>query len=186
MLRPTGEQVSEIAEGLASLYMFRLVERRHLEALVERAPAGTWFSGDTVLREGEPADTALLVVTGKLVASVDAAGERRVLGDSKAGDVVGETALFVRGGRRNATVISEGVTQCLELSRSTLTDAARNPAVVALEQHLLGTMARRIRSTNLNIQRAWKEAEVARAEEEKGARAPSLRERLMSLFGGGR
>ncbi len=178
--------MSEIAEGLAGLYMFRAVKQRHLEALVEMAPAKTFYGGDVVFRDGDPADTALLVVTGKLVAYVDGGGGRRVLGDSRPGEVVGETGLFTRSGKRNANVRADGVTQCLELSRETLTRSARNPAMAALEQHLLGTMARRIRNTNLNIQRAWKESEAARAAAEGGEKGPTLRERLMSLFGGGR
>lgn len=176
--------MSEIADGLAGLYMFRAVQKQHLEALVEMAPPVTYFSGDIVFHEGAPADSALLVVTGKLVAYVDPGGNRRVLGDSRPGEIVGETALFTRGGHRNATVAADGVTQCLELTRETLTKVGRNPAAVALEQHMLGTMARRIRGTNMNIQRVWKEVEAVRAEAARNAKAPSLRERLSALFGG--
>ncbi len=178
--------MSEIADGLASLYMFRTVQKRHLEDLVEMAPPVTYFNGDIVFHEGAAADSAVLVVTGKLVAYVDPGGNRRVLGDSRPGEIVGETALFTRGGKRNATVAAEGVTQCLALSREALTRAARNPAMVALEQHMLGTMARRIRSTNRNIQRVWKEVEATKAEAAKNAKAPTLRERLSALFGGGK
>ncbi len=178
--------MSEIADGLAGLYMFRTVQKRHLEALVEMAPPVTYFGGDIVFHQGAAADSAVLVVTGKLIAYVDPGGNRRVLGDSRPGEIVGETALFTRGGKRNATVAAEGVSQCLELSRETLTRAGRNPAMVALEQHMLGTMARRIRATNTNIQRVWKEAEAAKAELARNTKAPTLRERLAGLFGGGK
>jgi CRP-like cAMP-binding protein len=178
--------VSEIAEDLAGLYLFRNVELQHLEALVKRAPPVAFLDGDVVFRQGAVADTALLVVTGKLVAYVDFSGDHRVLGDSRAGEIVGETALFTRDGTRNATVYADGLTHCLELSRKTLTLVARNPAMVALEQHMMGTMARRIRATNLNIQRVWKEAETARAQAAKNAKGPTLRERLAALFGSGR
>ncbi|MDP6935314.1 MAG: hypothetical protein QGG40_20510, partial [Myxococcota bacterium] len=62
-----------------------------------------------------------------------------------------------------------------------------NAAVVALEKHLLGTMARRIRRTNQSLQKAWKadDAEWARAESDLASQAPSLTERLLSIFGGG-
>ncbi len=173
--------MSEIAEGLASLYMFRSVEAQHLEVLVERAPPVTYFSGDIVFHDGALADSALLVVTGKLVAYLDPGGDRRVLGDSRPGEIVGETALFTRGGKRNATVAAEGVTQCLVLSRDTLTSVGNNPAMLALEQHMLGTMARRIRGTNKNIQRVWMEAEESAT---KSPPSPSLRQRLAGLFGG--
>ena len=177
--------MSEIAEGLANLYMFRSVEARHLEVLVEQAPPVTYFTGDIVFHEGAAADTALLVVTGKLVAYLDPGGDRRILGDSRPGEIVGETALFTRGGTRNATVVAEGVTQCLELSRDTLTGVGRNPAMIALEQHMLGTMARRIRGTNKNIQRVWMEANAAKADVTLKPPLPTLRERLAGFFGGG-
>jgi hypothetical protein len=45
-------------------------------------------------------------------------------------------------------------------------------------------MARRIRGTNKNIQRVWREAEAAKTEAAKNVKAPSLRERLAGLFGG--
>lgn len=176
--------MSEIGDGLAVLYMFRAVQKPHLEALVDLVPSVTYFSGDIVFHEGAAADTAVLVVTGKLVAYVDPGGDRRVLGDSRPGEIVGETALFTRGGKRNATVAAEGVTQCLAFSRETLTRADKNPAMVALEQHMLGTMARRIRGTNMNIQRVWREAEAAKTSASKNVKAPSLRERLAGLFGG--
>ncbi len=56
--------------------------------------------------------------------------------------------------------------------------------MIAIEGHLLGSLARRIRTTNLNIQRVWKE-EVERPEP---APAPenTLRARLRRLFGGER
>ena len=63
-----------------------------------------------------------------------------------------------------------------------------NPAMVALEQHLIATMARRIRSTNLEIQKAWMDESKAKQEKEKPnepttEESTSLLGRLRSLFG---
>ena len=77
-------------------------------------------------------------------------------------------------------------------------DASSNAAMVALEQHLIATMARRIRSTNLAIQKAWKEIELEETkrkrrlehakkepqEEEEDGQSQSLLGRIRSLFGG--
>ncbi len=175
--------MSEVVDPLAELYMFRLVEREHLRSLVQMAPTVTYADGDTVYREGAPADTALLVVTGKLVASVVPGGKHWVLGDGRPGDIVGETALFTRGGHRNATVVSEGTTVCVELSRKTLKGASRNPALIALERHMLGAMARRIRSTNTSLKKAWKEVDPA-SDSSGEASGSAFRRRFRALFGG--
>ena len=39
----------------------------------------------------------------------------------------------------------------------------KNPAVVAIERHLLGTLARRIRRTNQETSKIWKEYAVQEA-----------------------
>ena len=51
------------------------------------------------------------------------------------------------------------------------------PAVVAIEQHLIASLARRIRKTNQTIQGVWK------AEEVPAPRPLTLAERLRALFG---
>ena len=58
--------------------------------------------------------------------------------------------------------------------------------MVALERHLIATMARRIRSTNLQIQKAWKQESEHEAKKTTQAEEPkqSLLGRLRSLFGG--
>ena len=72
-------------------------------------------------------------------------------------------------------------------------DASSNAAMVALEQHLIATMARRIRSTNLAIQKAWKEIEreskrrkenTTQQDVQSDEDQQSLLGRLRSLFGG--
>ena len=60
--------------------------------------------------------------------------------------------------------------------------------MVALERHLIATMARRIRSTNLQIQKAWKEESTLEAQKntanETTEPKTGLLGRLKSLFGG--
>ena len=48
---------------------------------------------------------------------------------------------------------------CLILTPEFMRKVADNTAMVALERHLIATMARRIRATNLAIQKLWKESE---------------------------
>ena len=65
----------------------------------------------------------------------------------------------------------------LLLSRELLERGQQNPAVVAIEQHLIASLVRRIRKTNQTIQGVWK-AEAAPAPQPR-----SLGERLRALFG---
>ena len=72
----------------------------------------------------------------------------------------------------------------LLLTPELMDHAARNSAIVALEQHLLGTLARRIRSTNQAIQLAWKADAPDPGSSDTPPQKRTLRARLSSLFGG--
>lgn len=174
---------------LGQMYLFRAVPPKYLGAFLKQVKLKKYSTGAVVFRQGDPADRAMLVVAGRLVTTVGEGESGRTVGEIGAGEVVGETALFVNGGRRNATVTATEPTRCLIITRELLARSANNPAVVAVERHLLGSMARRIRSTNLNIQRVWKDDDW-QPEVEKpaatGASAPTLtiRQRLRGLFGG--
>ena len=77
-----------------------------------------------------------------------------------------------------------------KLSWYMLERAPLNPGIVALEQHLMGALVRRIRKTNQAIQAEWRllagpaapatpEPQAAPAETRRG-----LLDRLLGLFGG--
>ena len=173
--------MSQVVDTLERLPLFRGVPRSSLAELVQLAPPVTFGMGELVFQQGDAAATAMLVVSGRLSASV---GDRTV-GEIRGGEIVGETALFASGKTRSATVKSMEHTVCLSVSRQLLAAAALNPALVAIEEHLLGTLARRIRSTNLSVQKVWKEDDKGAAPS-AAAQKTTLRDRFMSLFGGGR
>jgi CRP-like cAMP-binding protein len=128
-----------------------------IDALCRLAPPVTFERGEVVYREGEPADGGLFVVAGRLSASVQAAAGQRTLGDSVSGDLVGETGLFLREGRRRATLTAVEPSTCLKLGRDLFRDAVGNPAVRALELHFLGLLAGRIGATDEAVVEAWRE-----------------------------
>ena len=172
-------------DKLSKLYLFKSVPRRSLDELCALAPPVRFERRNEVFRQGAPADVALLVIEGRLIASVAAASGDKQVGEIRAGEIVGEQSLFVPGGRRSATVTAAEPSACLLISPDVIDHASHNPAVVAIEQFMLGTLARRIRGTNTAIQKVWKEAptgEVEPTQPEK--KAPTLRDRLASLFGG--
>ena len=67
---------------------------------------------------------------------------------------------------------------CLVLTPKLMRDVADNQAMVALERHLIATMARRIRATNLAIQKAWKESIEEIVEEPQVRAAATLPQQL--------
>ncbi len=165
--------------------LFRQVPPKDISHLCSIARPVAFQTGDSVFLQGDEADCALLVVKGRLVASVGSGDNQRDVGDSRAGEIVGETALFIKRGKRSATLMASEPTRCLILDQEVLKTSPYNPAIVAIEQHLLGSIARRIRSSDRVIQRIWKESGTM-----DGKVVPkdglTLRERLAGFFGGGR
>ena len=102
--------------------------------------------------------------------------------------IFGEQGLFHTGGVRNAQIKAKRESLCLILVSQVMRDTWNNQAIVSLEQHLIATMARRIRNTNLAIQKIWKEEHqenIAKQEEEKQPEASTgLLNKLKSMFGG--
>lgn len=168
-------------DEIAELAVFRGIARADLRSLMSLASTVDFPEGSVILREGDPADTALLVLSGRLRASVRAGHQVRKLGTVRPGEVIGEQALFVGRATRSATVTAQGPSRCMIVTRELLKDSATHPGVVAIEKHLLRVMSRRIRRTNQTIREVWHEAQRERRQSSKG-RGRSLSERLRGLF----
>jgi CRP-like cAMP-binding protein len=132
--------------------------------------------GAVVTREGEPAEGAFLVVEGRLRASVRVGDSERVVNEALAGEIIGEAGIFITGARRSATLTATEPTTTLRLTRELFRLSTGNSAVIATEQHLLRTLARRIANTDGLITRAWREAAPG---------AHSALDGLSLLLGGG-
>ena len=92
-----------------------------IDALLRAAPPVAIAAGDVLAREGEPADRAFFLVAGRLRASValggDAPERDRTVNGIAAGEVTGESALFMTGGRRTATLTALEPSTVLVLQR---------------------------------------------------------------------
>ena len=99
---------------------------------------------------------ALLLLDGLLGVEVTSAGQHREVGQVNTGEIVGETAPCARRkAKRHRSRLKSS--QCLLINQELLLSGAKNPAVIAIERHLLGTLARRIRRTNQETTKLWKE-----------------------------
>jgi CRP/FNR family transcriptional regulator, cyclic AMP receptor protein len=145
--------------GLASLHLRQKVAEAEVEWLLQRSPPVDYPAGSILFRQGEPADSALLVVWGELVASVESPEGERVVGTVGPWDVVGETALYAADQPRSATVRASRDSTALVVRPSLLHAGRANPVVAAIEYHLLHTLAHRIRVSNHTMQEAWRELE---------------------------
>src|SRR6185295_2230752 len=101
-----------------------------IDALLAAAPPIEIAAGAVLAREGEPADRAFLLVAGRLGASVALAGAGdRTVNEIAAGEVTGESALFLTGGRRVATLTALEPSAALVLRRELFLSGTPNPAL---------------------------------------------------------
>jgi CRP-like cAMP-binding protein len=115
-----------------------------------------------IYRQGEVVRRdALLLLTGRLAVYVESGGARRVMSDVWPGEFVGDAGLFTRTSERTATVVSAAPGWALKITRGLLAENDSQPAVIALEQHLVRTLAKRISMTNKTLQRVLYERSSA-------------------------
>jgi lysophospholipid hydrolase len=153
----------DVGARLAELTRARLRENRlraNLEGLVGPMDDATvtallraveWVTvtaGSTLFHEGEQADAAYIVVSGRLrvLAEVGAAGAAagdRLAGDADAvadlgrGEVVGEVALLDAVGRRTATVVAVRDSELARITRSTFRELLDRRALLTMLPALL-------------------------------------------------
>lgn len=146
------------------LEVFRDTPVEAVRELLDRAELVPLAAEQVVYRQGEAIKRdALLLVAGRMSVFVEAGGARRAVADVWPGEFVGEAGLFTRTTERTATVVSSAPGWALRITRGLLADNSDQPAIVALEQHLIHTMAKRIGATNKTLTRVLNEqsAQVA-------------------------
>ncbi len=170
----------------SALQPFRVIPAEELARLERLGRKLRYGRDEPVFSQGEPADHALLLLQGRLTVVLEVDGKLRNVGDVWPGEVTGETALFQEDAVRSATVRAVTPSVCLVVNDELLGHARHTRALAAAQNHLLATMARRIRSTNVALRKVWQEQRAAAAQSQ-AADAPtpaSVRQRLAHLFGG--
>ena len=183
--------MSDVIATLKKMHMFKSVSKDALRTLLRECEPTNYGIGQTICTQGDLAINAMVLLSGKLDVSVQTDTSTRHVGHIHPGEIFGEQGLFHSNGIRNATVKAAKPSICLQLTPRIMQTHSTNPAMVALEQHLIATMARRIRSTNLEIQKAWmdenkvktKKEQKEQKEEPVKEESASLLGRLRSLFG---
>lgn len=125
-------------------------EASELDDLLSRSQLEFAAKKSVLMRQGDPGDSAVILVTGRArVDMVSSNGREIVLDYLDAGTVIGEIALL-DGGDRTASVTMVEDGSVMHLSREACEDfITRNP-VAALR--MLQEMARRLRQMNTTIE----------------------------------
>jgi CRP-like cAMP-binding protein len=180
---------STVVKQLQNLHLFRNVSQKDLSKLTQMCQILEFRPRQIIFAQNAPADHAMILVSGKLDVCILTGHGERHLGTILPGEIFGEQGLFHSGGTRSAMVRGNKDSICLLVTPELMRETWNNEAIVALEQFLIATMARRIRNTNLEIQKIWKSEDNESKNGEHKANEQSdesggLLGRLKSLFGG--
>lgn len=174
----------ETVKRLESLSVFRSLPHAALRELAHRCEEVAFGAREVVMEQGGDSDIALLLIEGRLEVSVETSGIPHHIAVIEPGEVVGESALYTIATPRNATVMANKDSRCLVLRPGDIQGLVHNPALAALEVQILGSLTRRIRRTNTEIQTAWKEEQAAPAALTFDEEPLTMRKRLRRIFKG--
>jgi CRP-like cAMP-binding protein len=156
------------------------------EELRRFAALGRWREasrGDVVLRQGDPAREALIVVRGRLVARF-ISGKRALTGDHVGeGDIIGEMCLLGEGHSRtvNVEATADSLLFCFEARDLQRMSGTR--LRVVLERQLMSLLGRRLRATHQAMQLVEQELAEERAAAQRSVEERPRRGWLAGLFG---
>ncbi len=141
---PDETGVLNAAELLRSTAIFRELSNDQLDAIWSRAKVHNLQRGQTLVRQGTPADSVYIVVSGRFEVWVE--GLKAPINEVGVGEPIGETGFF-SGAMRNATIVAARDSVVLELDRASFDEVARQ--VPAIHQTLLRALARRLADGSL-------------------------------------
>lgn len=138
-----GVEESELAVGL---------NPDDLAVLASSLRTRRFAAGDTIVRQGDRADSLFLITRGVIAVHLGAgSGDRRVASFS-AGTMVGGIA-FIDGGPRSATLVAEGDVECATLERADFLGLEqKHPSVYArLLRNIAVSIAAKLRLANEHL-----------------------------------
>ncbi len=109
---------------------------------IESFPRRIVPAGEIVFFEGQPGDTAYVILKGEVEVAAQGDSETRVVNRMKAGEIFGEIALLRPDGKRTATVVSRGGCELLVVDRKFFDDAMNNAD--PLLRYVIGLLCERL------------------------------------------
>ena len=144
-----------VAKHISELHIFRNVSWKDIVALVEHCPIVHCKAEGRVITQGSVADSAMLLVEGRLRVVVESDVRNQQVGEIFPGEIFGEQGLFCDKLLRSANVIASENSICLSFSPKLMRFLKENAALPVLERQLISAMARRIRNSNLELKKSW-------------------------------
>lgn len=121
---------------------------RDLQAFIRMAPTTAFKPETVIIAQGQPAEGAFFIVSGRCRAEVQRGDRRMVLGRLSPGDMFGELGLYSCGLKRTATVIAEDDVTALLILPKALNEEALRPVIAELEWRAMASVADRIRRSS--------------------------------------
>lgn len=138
--------MNQIIQTLVQHQAFQHVPQEDVLRMVEKCTIRVYQVGELICKQGEEANCALLLIQGTLDVLVSNHQEQFFVGTIFPGEVFGEHGLFLHS-VRNAHVFAKTKSICMQIFPHVLKEEVHNPATVALERHLLVSMARRLKNS---------------------------------------
>ena len=161
------EREKPLFPKLRAVPLFRELNRRELQAVVEVIEICEYSTGDVVFEQGAPGDGIYLVLKGcvEMVQKDGEDSEIALLARSESGSSFGETALL-EDTPRTAAAVAAGDTKLVLFSRDALHQLAeqRPHLGVKIAMQLSRIVAERLRQTNHSLQVAREELAVKQKE----------------------
>jgi uncharacterized membrane protein len=137
--------MTPIAEMLADVHLFALLDEVERALLAERLDLVSAKAGEVLFNRGDPGDSLYVLRSGSVELSIkNDTGDKIVLETARAGDFFGEMSLL-DGGPRQATALVTEAIDALVVDRGDLDELFRLRPASALE--MLTAMGKRMRET---------------------------------------
>ena len=143
---PDLTELTEEAQSLARVPIFRRLEPHELERLAREVDQVNFKAGETIFHYGDAGGHIFILRNGRVELFVESTdGEKILLAENERGDVIGELS-FLDGGTRTATALAREDTQVLTMDRERLLDFIDKHPHAAMD--LLTVVGRRLRHTD--------------------------------------
>lgn len=171
----TGGVTEDVLGFLAESDLFGALNAAERRLLADRLELVTIEGGETLLREGDPADGIYLVLWGRLQARLGDDDNPTVIGEAGRGEVVGEAALLTDR-PRGATVVALRDSQLLRLSVEAFEELlARSPMLL---RPIAGQVIERLRRASAGEASSRPVATITAVSLHEGTRCRAVRDLL--------
>jgi CRP/FNR family cyclic AMP-dependent transcriptional regulator len=143
--------ITEEVEVLRRLPLFQRIEPRRLKLLAFTSERMTFADGDDVMRQGDPGDSAYIVLAGEADVFVQTSNGELKVATLGANEIIGEIAILIDV-PRTATVRAQGKLTTLRISKDHFFRLMTEVPEMGIE--VMKELARRLERTTADLREA--------------------------------